>query len=169
MGEGTGALDDAVGGEVGPGREVRLRYAYYVTCTDVIKDADGRVVELKCTYDPATRGGDSPDGRKVRGTLHWVCAKNSVTAEVRRFEQLFQSANPGAEEDLNAALNPNSMTVIPNARIEPALAADDVGTQVQFERLGYFCVDSDSTPERRVFNEIVSLKDTWKKIQGGKR
>ena len=154
---------------LGPGREVRLRYAYYVTCTDVIKDVDGRVVELRCTYDPATRGGDSPDGRKVRGTLHWVCAKNSVTAEVRRFEQLFESANPGAEEDLNAALNPNSLTVIPNARIEPALAADDVGTQVQFERLGYFCVDSDSTPERRVFNEIVSLKDTWKKIQGGKR
>ena len=154
---------------LGPGREVRLRYAYYVTCTDVIKDADGRVVELRCTYDPATRGGDSPDGRKVRGTLHWVCAKNGVTAEVRRFEQLFQSANPGAEEDLNAALNPNSMTVIPNARIEPALAADDIGTQVQFERLGYFSVDSDSTPGLRVFNEIVSLKDTWKKIQGGKR
>ena len=154
---------------LGPGREVRLRYGYYVTCTDVIKDADGRVVELRCTYDPATRGGDSPDGRKVRGTLHWVCANNSLTAEVRRFEQLFQSSNPGAEEDLNAALNPNSMTVIPNARIEPALAAGDVGTQVQFERLGYFCVDSDSTPKRRVFNEIVSLKDTWKKIQGGKR
>ena len=154
---------------LGPGREVRLRYAYYVTCTDVIKDADGRVVELRCTYDPVTRGGDSPDGRKVRGTLHWVCAKNSVTAEVRRFEQLFQSANPGAEEDLIAALNPNSMTVIPNARIEPVLAADDVGTQVQFERLGYFSVDSDSRPDLQVFNEIVSLKDTWKKIQGGKR
>ena len=154
---------------LGPGREVRLRYAYYVTCTDVIKDADGRIVELRCTYDPATRGGDSPDGRKVRGTLHWVCATNSVTAEVRRFEHLFESANPGGEEDLIAALNPNSMTVIEDARIEPALAADDIGTQVQFERLGYFSVDRDSTPDRRVFNEIVSLKDTWKKMQGGKR
>ncbi len=154
---------------LGPGREVRLRYAYYVTCTDVIKDADGRIVELRCTYDPATRGGDSPDGRKVRGTLHWVCANNGVTAEVRRFEHLFESTNPGGEEDLIAALNPNSMTVNTNARIEPVLAADDIGTQVQFERLGYFSVDSDSTPELRVFNEIVSLKDTWKKMQGGKR
>ncbi len=154
---------------LGPGREVRLRYAYFVTCTNVIKDADGRIVELRCTYDPKTKGGDSPDGRKVRGTLHWVCANNGATAEVRRFDHLFQSTDPGGEEDLHAALNPNSMAVIEKAHVEPALAADEVGAQVQFERLGYFAVDSDSSPECRVFNEIVSLKDTWKKIQGGKR
>jgi glutaminyl-tRNA synthetase len=149
---------------LGPDREVRLRYAYFVTCTDVIKDADGNVTELRCSYDPATKGGDSPDGRKVRGTLHWVDAANSLTAEVRRFEHLFAGDNPGAEDDLIAALNSNSLTEI-EARIEPALAADPVGAQVQFERLGYFCVDPDTSVTRPVFNEIVPLKDTWKKVQ----
>ncbi len=148
-----------------PGREVRLRYAYFITCTDVIRDESGKVVELRCTYDPASRGGDSPDGRKVRGTLHWVNIATAVDAEVRRFEQLFASDNPAAEEDFLAAINRNSKTVIEAAKTEPALAGEPVGAQVQFERLGYFCVDPDSTPGRTVFNEIVSLKDTWKKIQ----
>jgi len=150
---------------LGPGREVRLRYAYYITCTDVIKDGDGNLVELRCTYDPATRGGDSPDGRKVRGTLHWVSAPHAMSAEVRQFEHLFLAENPSAEEDLLAAVNPNSLSVLPDVKIEPALATDPVSTQVQFERLGYFCVDPDSTDGHPVFNEIVPLKDTWKKVQ----
>jgi glutaminyl-tRNA synthetase len=149
---------------LGPGREVRLRYAYYVTCTDVVKDENGEIVELRCTYDPATKGGDSPDGRKVKATLHWVSAEHAIDAEVRRFQHLFDMENPGAEDDLIAAVNPNSLTVI-EAKIEPALAADPVGSQVQFERLGYFSVDPDTTPSRPVFNEIVPLKDTWKKVQ----
>lgn len=149
---------------LGPGREVRLRYAYFVTCTDVVKDEDGEVVELRCRYDPESRGGQSPDGRKVRGTLHWVNADRAVDAQVRRFEQLFLSENPGAEDDLIAAVNPNSRTVI-EAKIEPALAADPEFTQVQFERLGYFSVDPDTTADLPVFNEIVPLRDSWKKIQ----
>ena len=148
-----------------PGREVRLRYAYFVTCTDVIKDANGEVVEVRCTYDPASRGGESPDGRKVRGTLHWVDANRAINAQVRRFEHLFTSENPGAEDDLLAALNPNSKTVIEAAKIEPILASEPVGAQVQFERLGYFSVDPDTTDDLPVFNEIVPLRDTWKKIQ----
>ena len=148
-----------------PGREVRLRYAYFVTCTDVIKDANGEVVEVRCTYDPASRGGESPDGRKVRGTLHWVDANRAINAQVRRFEHLFTSENPGAEDDLLSALNPNSKTVIEAAKIEAILASDSVGAQVQFERLGYFSVDPDTTADLPVFNEIVPLRDTWKKIQ----
>lgn len=148
-----------------PGREVRLRYAYYVTCTDAIKNDAGDVVELRCTYDPATKGGDSPDGRKVKATLHWVSANHAKSAEVRRFTHLFADENPGAAEDLIAAVNRESMTVA-KAKVEPILAEDAVGAQVQFERLGYFCVDPDSTVERRVFNEIVPLKDTWKKVKG---
>ena len=148
-----------------PGREVRLRYAYFVTCTDVIKDANGEVIEVRCTYDPASRGGESPDGRKVRGTLHWVDANSCATAEVRRFEHLFTSENPGAEDDFLAVLNPNSKSVIEAAKIEPVLATDPVGAQVQFERLGYFCVDPDTAKDLPVFNEIVPLRDTWKKIQ----
>lgn len=150
---------------LGPGREVRLRYGYYVTCTDVIKNAAGDIVELRCTYDPATKGGDSPDGRKVKATLHWVSARHAVSAEVRKFEHLFLSETPGAEADLIAAVNPHSLSVISDAKIEPVLAQDAVGAQVQFERLGYFCVDTDSKPGRPVFNEIVPLKDTWKKVQ----
>ncbi len=150
---------------LGPGREVRLRYAYYVTCTDVIKDDAGNVTELRCSYDAETRGGDSPDGRKVRGTLHWVSACHALDADVRRFEHLFTDENPAAADDFLGSVNPNSMTVNRNAKIEPALGDDAVGSQVQFERLGYFCIDPDSTNERRVFNEIVALKDTWKKMQ----
>ena len=150
---------------LGPGREVRLRYAYYITCREVIKNAAGEIVELRCTYDPATRGGDSPDGRKVRGTLHWVSGAHALKAEVRRFSHLFTAENPGAETDWRTALNPASVTSIPEALIEPALAEDRIGEQVQFERLGYFCLDPDTTPGMPVFNEIVPLRDTWKKMQ----
>ena len=148
-----------------PGNEVRLRYAYFVTCTDVIKDDNGKVIELRCSYDPESRGGQSPDGRKVRGTLHWVDANSAISAEVRRFEHLFTSEAPGLEEDFLAHINPNSKTVISDAKIEPALAQDGVGQQVQFERLGYFCVDRDTSAENCVFNEVVALRDSWKKIQ----
>lgn len=148
-----------------PGREVRLRYAYYVTCTGVTKDASGEVVEIRCTYDPATRGGDSPDGRKVKATLHWVSAAHALSAEVRRFEHLFAMDHPGSANEFLAALNLNSLDVNQQAKVEPVLGKAAVGSQVQFERLGYFCVDPDSTGTTRVFNEIVSLKDTWKKIQ----
>jgi glutaminyl-tRNA synthetase len=149
---------------LGPGREVRLRYAYYITCTDVIKDENGEVVELRCSYDPESRGGQSPDGRRVRGTIHWVDANSAIDAQVRRFTHLFASENPGAEDDMLAAVDQNSKTVIDGVKLEPALANESVGAQVQFERLGYFSKDPDSTPELPVFNEIVALRDSWKKI-----
>ncbi len=152
-----------------PGREVRLRYAYFITCVDVVKDEDGDIVELRCTYDPATRGGDSPDGRKVRGTLHWVDANSCVGVQVRRFKHLFHSENPGSEDDVLAAVDPESKTIIDDVRAEPALTELPVGTQVQFERLGYFCVDPDTTSDLTVFNEIVPLRDSWKKIQKAQR
>jgi glutaminyl-tRNA synthetase len=148
-----------------PGREVRLRYAYFITCNDVVKDADGRVTELHCSYDPATRGGDAPDGRKVRGTLHWVSAPHAVTAEVRLYDHLFNRPDPGADGDLIDDLNPKSLQVLTDCRLEPALADLVPGDAVQFERQGYFCVDPDSTPDRQVFNRTVALRDTWAKIQ----
>jgi glutaminyl-tRNA synthetase len=151
-----------------PGKEVRLRYAYFVTCREVVKDAAGEVVELRCTYDPATRGGNAPDGRKVKATLHWVSAKDSVPAEVRLYNSLFNSPSPDAA-NFAADLNPNSLEVLSDARVEPALA---VGTNspepVQFERQGYFCMDPDSTLGRLVFNRTVGLRDTWAKVSGGK-
>lgn len=122
-------------------------------------------MELRCTYDPASRGGQSPDGRKVKGTIHWVSAEDAASAEVRRFEHLFTSENPGTEEDFLSVINPNSKTMIDDAKVEAVLAEQPVGSQVQFERLGYFAVDPDATPERPVFNEIVPLRDTWKKVQ----
>ena len=149
-----------------PGREVRLRSAYFVTCTSVVKDASGEVVELRCTYDPATRGGDSPDGRRPKSTLHWVSAAHAVPAEVRLYDHLFSEAFPGAEgRDLFADLNPDSETVVAGAFVEPALAGAPVGETVQFERLGYFCPDPDSTPAHPVFNRTLTLKDTWAKVQ----
>ena len=148
-----------------PGREVRLRYAYYVTCTEVIKNDAGEITELRCTYDPETRGGNSPDGRKVKGTIHWVCAQNGIIAEVRRFQHLFTSDNPGAEDDLIAALNPDSVEILSGAVVEPSLASANSADAVQFERLGYFCPDPDGSSAAPVFNQVVSLKDTWKKIQ----
>ncbi len=148
-----------------PGREVRLRAAYFVTCNEVIKDAAGNVVELRCTYDPATRGGDAPDGRRPKATLHWLSAADALPAEVRLYDHLFSRPDPGADDDLLADLNPNSETVLTSALVESSLADVAVGTTVQFERLGYFAVDSDSAPVRLVFNRALTLKDTWAKIQ----
>jgi glutaminyl-tRNA synthetase len=147
-----------------PGREVRLRGAYFVTCREVVKDAAGEVVELRCTYDPATRGGDAPDGRRPKATLHWVSAAHAVPAEVRLYDHLFVRPDPGADGDLFADLNPASETVLQGCLVEPALAATPVGQTVQFERLGYFAPDPDSTPGRPVFNRTLTLKDTWAKL-----
>jgi glutaminyl-tRNA synthetase len=149
-----------------PGREVRLRCAYFITCTSVIKDeATGEIVELICRYDPATRGGDAPDGRKVKATLHWVSAAHAVDAEVRLYDRLFNVEQPGANGDYRLDLNPNSLEVIEDAKVEPSAAVAAAGTRFQFERLGYFCVDSDSTTDRPVFNRTVTLKDSWAKIE----
>jgi len=148
-----------------PGREVRLRYAYFITCREVLKGAAGEVTELRCSYDPATKGGNAPDGRKVQATLHWVAAADAVPAEVRLYHPLFSRPDPNAG-DFAADLNPNSLEVIADARVEPALAADNFGDAVQFERQGYFCRDPDSTPDRLVFNRTVGLRDTWAKISG---
>ena len=152
-----------------PGREVRLRYAYFITCVDVLKDEkSGEVVEVHCTYDPATRGGDAPDGRKVKSTLHWVSAEHALEAEVRLYDHLFNKEDPmDVEEgtDFRASLNPNSLEILTSCRVEPILAGAPPGSRYQFERLGYFCVDPDSSPEKLVFNRVVSLRDTWSKIQ----
>ena len=151
-----------------PGREVRLRYAYFITCEEVVKDADGHVVELRCTYDPATRGGDAPDGRKVKATLHWVSAAHAIEAEVRLYDRLFRVENPlevAEGEDWMDNLNPDSLEVRPHCWLEPGLAGAAPGTTVQFERLGYFCADPDSTPERPVFNRTVALRDAWANIR----
>ena len=148
-----------------PGREVRLRSAYFVTCREVVKNASGEIVELRCTYDPATRGGDSPDGRKPKATLHWLSAAHSMPAEVRLYGHLFARPDPGADGDLVADLNPNSESVIQGAMLEPTLADVPIGETVQFERLGYFCPDTDSKPGHPVFNRTLTLKDTWAKLQ----
>jgi glutaminyl-tRNA synthetase len=151
-----------------PGREVRLRYGYFVTCREAVKDAAGEVVALRCTYDPATRGGNAPpDGRKVQATLHWVAAADAVTAEVRLYNHLFARPAPGADGDIMADINPGSLEVLHGCLLEPALASAPVGEAVQFERLGYFCVDLDATPGRLVFNRTVGLRDTWAKVQAG--
>jgi glutaminyl-tRNA synthetase len=149
-----------------PGREVRLRYAYFITCREVVKNAAGEVVELRCSYDPATRGGNAPDGRKVQATLHWVAAADAVPAEVRLYNQLFNRPDPNAGE-FAADLNPNSLEVLSDCRLEPAIAAGNSAEPVQFERLGYFCRDKDSSPGRLVFNRTVGLRDTWAKVSGG--
>jgi glutaminyl-tRNA synthetase len=148
------------------GREVRLRSAYFVTCTDVVRDGSGRIVELRCTYDPATRGGDSPDGRRPKATLHWLSAAHAVPAEVRLYDYLFARPDPGADgRDLFEGLNPSSETVLGDCLVEPALADSMPGETVQFERLGYFCVDTDSRPGALVFNRTLRLKDTWAKVR----
>jgi glutaminyl-tRNA synthetase len=148
-----------------PGREVRLRSAYFVTCREVVKDAAGQIVELRCTYDPATRGGDAPDGRRPKATLHWVSAERAIPTEVRLYDHLFGRPDPGAEGDLFADLNPESETVLRGCFVEPILAQTIVGETVQFERLGYFSPDLDSTPGHLVFNRTLTLKDTWAKLQ----
>ncbi|MEX2184885.1 MAG: glutamine--tRNA ligase/YqeY domain fusion protein [Chloroflexota bacterium] len=153
-----------------PGREVRLRAAYLVRCTSVVKDAEGRVVELRCTYDPATRGGDAPDGRRPKATLHWISAAHAVPAEIRLYDHLFRSPHPGADGgDLFADLNPGSETVVRDAMLEPSLGDVPAGETVQFERLGYFCPDPDSRPGAIVFNRTLTLKDTWAKLQAQAR
>jgi len=158
-----------------PGREVRLRYGYFITCTSVVKNEKGEVVEVHCTYDPATHGGNAPDGRKVKSTIHWASAAHAVDAEVRIYENLFTKENPSEVEegqDFTANLNPNSLEVIASAKLEPSLANAAVGSRYQFERLGYFCVDPESKAGKLVFNRTVALKDTWAKVekkQGTKR
>ncbi len=152
-----------------PGREVRLRYGYFVTCKNVVKNENGEVIEVHCTYDPATRGGNNPpDGRKVKSTIHWVSAAHAVNAEVRIYENLFGKEDPNQMEegqDFTANLNPSSLEVLTDCKLEPSLANPTVGSRYQFERLGYFCVDPDSTPGKPVFNRTVALKDTWAKIE----
>ena len=153
-----------------PGREVRLRYGYLVTCTDVITDEAGAIVELRCAYDPQTRGGQAPDGRRVRGTIHWVSAQHAADAEVRLYDHLFTSERPDDDDDFMTTLNPRSLQVVSNAKIEPSLADASPGQRFQFERLGYFVVDPDSKPGDLVFNRAVTLRDSWKKFvdRGGK-
>ena len=148
-----------------PGREVRLRYAYFITCDEVVKDAAGSIVELRCSYDPETRGGDAPDGRRPKATLHWVSAQHAVPAEVRLYGSLFVRPDPGADGDLLDDLDPDSETILTDCWLEPAAAEAPVGETVQFERLGYFCVDPDSRPGRPVFDRTVTLKDTWARVQ----
>jgi glutaminyl-tRNA synthetase len=152
-----------------PGREVRLRYAYFVKCIGVVKDAAGKVTELRCTYDPATRGGNAPpDGRKVKGTIHWVSAGHALDAEVRLYDHLFTKPDPDdvpEGQTYLANLNPHSLDVVAGAKLEPSLAAAAVGARYQFERLGYFCVDPDAAPGKPVFNRAVTLRDTWAKIE----
>ena len=157
-----------------PGREVRLRYGYFVTCKSVVKNEKGEIVEVHCTYDPATRGGNAPDGRKVKATIHWVAAGSAVDGEVRIYENLFTKENPAEVEegqDVLDNLNPNSLEIVADAKLEPSLANAPAGTRYQFERLGYFCVDPDSTPGKPVFNRTIALKDSWAKVekkQGGR-
>lgn len=146
-----------------PGKEVRLRYAFFVTCNAVIKDEDGEIVELRCSYDPETRGGNAPDGRKVKGTIHWVSAEHAKDAEVRIYNSFYNTPSPGRERDFIEDINPNSLEVLENCKIEPDLIALDDNVPIQFERLGYFYKDSDTTPEKHIYNRTISLRDTWNK------
>jgi glutaminyl-tRNA synthetase len=151
-----------------PGREVRLRYGYFITCTSVVKNDQSEVIEVHCTYDPATRGGNAPDGRKVKSTIHWISAAHAIDAEVRIYNNLFIKENPNEVpegQDVTANLNPNSLEVVSTAKLEPSLSNAEVGSRYQFERLGYFCVDPDSKPGKLVFNRTLALKDTWAKIE----
>jgi glutaminyl-tRNA synthetase len=151
-----------------PGKEVRLRYGYFVTAQRVVKNAQGEVVEVHATYDPATRGGNAPDGRKVKSTIHWVSAAHAIDAEVRLYDNLFSNPDPNdvpAGKDFTANLNSNSLEVVANAKLEPSLKNAKAGGRFQFERLGYFCVDPDTTPDKLVFNRTVALKDTWAKVE----
>jgi glutaminyl-tRNA synthetase len=151
-----------------PGREVRLRYAYFITCVSVVKDDNGQVVEVHCTYDPATRGGDAPDGRKVKATMHWVSAAHALQTEVRLYTHLFDRPDPSEEaegQDFLSYISPNSLEVLTNTFVEPSLAKAEPGAHYQFERLGYFSVDPDTSEGKLVFNRTVTLRDEWAKIQ----
>jgi glutaminyl-tRNA synthetase len=150
---------------LGPGREVRLKHAYYVTCTDVVKDDSGQITEIRCTYDPQSRGGWTDDGRKVRGTLHWVSAAHAIEAEVRLYDHLFAAPTPDEADDYIEHINPDSLQIIPSAKVEPTLEGATSGDRYQFLRMGYFVVDPDSAPGRLVFNRTLPLRDTWAKIQ----
>jgi glutaminyl-tRNA synthetase len=151
-----------------PGKEVRLRYGYLITCTSAVKNKEGEVIEVRCTFDPSTRGGNAPDGRTVKSTIHWVSAKHAIDAEVRLYEKLFSKENPddvGPEQDFTANLNPNSLEVTTNAKLEPSLANAASGSRFQFERLGYFCADADSKAGKPVFNRTAALRDSWAKVE----
>jgi len=152
-----------------PGREVRMRWAYFIKCVDLVKDKQtGEVVELHCTYDPQTRGGNAPDGRKVKGTIHWVAAAQAVDAEVRLYDHLFNKPDPDDApegQDYRVNLNPNSLVTLPSCKLEPSLAGAAAGSRYQFERQGYFCADPDTAPRKPVFNRTVSLRDSWAKIE----
>jgi glutaminyl-tRNA synthetase len=151
-----------------PGREVRLRGAYLITCQSVVTNDQGDVVELRCTYDPATRGGDAPDGRKVKATLHWVSSAHAVEAEVRLYDRLFAVENPGAgQSDFLTQINPGALQVLTGCKLESSLASAELGERFQFERLGYFCKDRDSRPSKPVFNRTVTLRDSWAARQSG--
>ena len=150
------------------GREVRLRYAYFITCQEVIKDDTGNIIELHCTYDPETHGGNAPDGRKVKATLHWVSAEHAISAEVRLYDNLFIKPSPtdtDEGEDFTANINPDSLKILEYAYIEPSVQGASVGTRYQFERQGYFTIDPDSTDDKLIFNRTIALRDTWAKIQ----
>ncbi|MGB5047982.1 MAG: glutamine--tRNA ligase/YqeY domain fusion protein [Caldilineaceae bacterium] len=150
-----------------PSQEVRLRYGYFITCTDVVKNESGEIVELHCTYDPETKGGYAPDGRRVKGTIHWLSAAHALDVEVRMYDRLFAAEDPGSYDDFSQALNPNSLEILPAAKVEPSLTSAEPDTVYQFERKGYFCVDSkDSRPGVPVFNQTIGLRDSWAKIQG---
>jgi glutaminyl-tRNA synthetase len=151
-----------------PGREVRLRFAFFITCNEIIKDEAGEVVELRCSYDPETKGGNAPDGRKVKATLHWVEASQAIEAEIHLYDRLFSEPNPGAADDWLALLNPSSKQILRGAMLEPALAAAETGVTYQFERQGYFCLDAVSTSDRPVFNRTIGLRDSWAKVAGSK-
>ena len=146
-----------------PGREVRLRYAYFITCEEVVKDSEGNITELHCKYDPNTKGGNSPDGRKVKATLHWVSASDSIDAEIRKYDRLFKTAEPDKNDNFMDEINPNSLEILSNCKLEPSLKDAKVGEAIQFERLGYFCKDPDSK-ENLIFNRTVPLRDSWAKI-----
>jgi glutaminyl-tRNA synthetase len=151
-----------------PGKEVRLRNAYFVTAQKVVKDAAGNVIEVQCTYDPASRGGNSPDGRKVKSTMHWVSARHAISAEIRIYDKLFANPNPGDVPEGGSYLdnlNPNSLEIISDAKLEPSLASAKIDDRYQFERVGYFCLDRDSAPGKLVFNRTLPLKDGWAKIE----
>ncbi len=150
---------------LGPSREVRLRYAYFITCQKVIKDAEGNIIELHCTYDPETKGGSAPDGRKVKGTLHWVSVSKAIEAEIRLYDRLFSIPDPGSYKDFHEALNPKSLTVLNHCKLEPSLSSAKPEEKFQFERLGYFCVDKDSMKENLIFNRTVALRDSWAKLE----
>ena len=149
-----------------PGREVRLRYAFFITCTDIIKDTSGEIIEVRCTYDPETRGGNAPDGRKVKGTIHWVSSEHAQDAEIRLYNPLYVCPHPGSENDFIDDINPNSIEVLNGCKLEPSISKLNSNVAVQFERVGYFFEDETSQPDKLIFNRTISLRDTWQKVKG---